>query len=222
MRKVITIALFLFIGLELFGQNDSISNKKETTDRKYIAWFYPSCATHVYGVAFNFWPLSDTNKFNRLPKTYGAEINLNPIGLFVPIMAAVHCIDPEIHRPLTSSTDSLDLGSFREINGLQIGLLNIDPTIINGLDINLTGSFESVTNGVTISGVLNKHYIINGVTVALIANHDTKCNGVQIGLINSCNELKGVQLGLWNKNQKRSFPIINWCFKKKKTPVVNE
>jgi hypothetical protein len=222
MRKVVTIALFLFIGLGLFSQNDSISFKQEKqTDSKYIAWIYPSWATHVYGVMFNFWSLSDTNKSKRLSKTYGAEINLNPIGVFSPFVTVVHCIDPKTHTPLTNSADSLDLGSFREINGLQIGLLNLDPTIINGVDINLTGSFGSVTNGVTISGVLNKHYIINGVTVAIIGNHDSKCNGVQIGLINSCNELKGIQLGLWNKNQKRSLPIINWCFKKKRTSSNN-
>ena len=217
MRKVVTIALFLFIGLGLFSQNDSISFKQEKqTNRKYIAWFYPSWATHVYGVMFNFWSPSETNKSKRLSKTYGAEINLNPIGLFTPFVTAVHCIDPETHKPPTNTVDSLDLGSFREINGLQIGLLNLNPTIINGLDMNLTGSFGSLTNGVTISGILNKHYIVNGVTIALIGNHDTKCNGVQIGLINTCKELKGIQLGLWNKNQKRSLPIINWCFKKKK------
>ena len=215
MKKVVTIVLLLFIGLHLFSQNDSISYKQEKhTDRKYIVWIYPSWATHVYGVMFNFWSPSHINNLKRLPKIYGAEINLNPIGIFTPFVTAIHCIDPETHTPPTQSVDSLDLGYFKEINGLQIGLLNFDPTMINGLDINLTGSFMSVTNGVTISGVLNKHYIINGVTLASIGNHDSKCNGVQIGLINSCKDLKGIQLGLWNKNQKRSLPIINWCFKK--------
>jgi len=89
----------------------------------------------------------------------------------------------------------------------------MEPTIVNGLDINITGSLESKTNGLTISLVMNKHYISNGLTFALIGNHDTKCNGVQIGLINSAVDLKGLQIGLWNKNQKRNMPIINWNFK---------
>jgi hypothetical protein len=60
---------------------------------------------------------------------------------------------------------------------------------------------------------MNKHYVSNGLTFAFIGNHDTKCKGIQIGLINSAVDLKGLQIGLWNKNQKRSMPIINWNFR---------
>lgn len=223
MKNVATVVFLFFIGFGVFCQNETILLKKaKHTDKKYIAWIYPSMATHVYGIAFNLWPLNDIDKPLSIPKTYGAEINLNPLGLFTPFMLAVHSLDPEIHIPPSNSTDSLKLDLFREINGVHIGFLNLDPTIINGLDINLTGSFESITNGVTISGILNKHYIINGLTVALIGNHDTRCNGVQIGLINSCKELNGIQLGLWNKNQKRSLPILNWYFKKKETFCIND
>jgi hypothetical protein len=37
--------------------------------------------------------------------------------------------------------------------------------------------------------------------------------GVQIALFNSSMNFKGIQIGLWNKNQKRSLPFINWNFK---------
>ena len=86
-------------------------------------------------------------------------------------------------------------------------------TVINGLDINASGSFESVTNGVTVSAATNNHYVINGLTIATIANSDFKCHGVQIAMFNSCKDLKGLQFGLWNKNQRRSLPFINWAFK---------
>jgi hypothetical protein len=34
--------------------------------------------------------------------------------------------------------------------------------------------------------------------------------GLQIGIFNASKHTKGVQLGIWNKNEKRKLPIINW------------
>jgi hypothetical protein len=59
----------------------------------------------------------------------------------------------------------------------------------------------------------NSHYIVNGLTIGLLGNHDVRCNGVQIGLSNASTDLRGFQLGLWNRNQSRSLPFINWSFK---------
>ncbi len=206
MRQITTIIL-LVIGLNLCGQ-DTISEQDD--NKKYVAWFSPSKATHLYGLMFNFFP---SESFEKYPIIYGSEINLNPIGLFTPFVLFVHSFDPKTHCPVAQSLDSIPFDSFKIVHGLQVGLINMEPTIVNGLDINITGSLESKTNGLTISLVMNKHYISNGLTFALIGNHDTKCNGVQIGLINSAVDLKGLQIGLWNKNQKRNMPIINWNFK---------
>lgn len=216
MKRITFIILLIFCGLKSYSQNDSIIVLDSTGfDKKYILWASPSHATHVYGVMFNFWPRDDGYKHKKYPKIYGAEINLMPLGVFFPVMLVAHALDPETHKPPPEKIDTIDFHSFKKIHGLQIGLINMEPTVINGLDINAAGSFESKTNGVTISAVMNKHYIINGLTVGIIGNHDTKCNGVQVGLINSCKQLKGFQFGLWNKNQKRSLPLINWCFKTK-------
>ena len=211
MRKLITIIIILTIGLKLFGQDNS---SEITNNNKYFAWFYPSNATHVYGFMFNFsLGLPDKKSIFRYPITYGCEINLNPLGIIYPFAVAAYSIDPSTHTPLVDSYDSVQLYSFKKVHGLQIGLANTELTIINGMDINLTGSMSSITNGLTISLLMNKHYLSNGLTVAILGNHDTKCNGVQIGLINSSMNLKGVQIGLWNKNQKRKMPLLNWSFK---------
>jgi hypothetical protein len=210
MRQITTI-IILIIGLNLFGQ-DTITGQVD--NKKYIAWISPSKATHVYGLMINFFPrFPDYDSIDKYPIIYGSEINLNPLGIFFPFMLVVHSIDPETHCPVAESLDSIPFDKFKIVQGLQAGLINMEPTIVNGLDVNVTGSFESKTNGLTISLVMNKHYISNGLTFALIGNHDTKCNGVQIGLINSAVDLKGLQIGLWNKNQKRNMPIINWNFK---------
>lgn len=209
--RQITMIILLVIGLNLYGQ-DTIP--EHVDNKKYIAWISPSKATHVYGLMFNFFPIFlDYDSTDKYPIIYGSEFNLNPLGIFFPIMLAVHSLDPNTHGPVAESLDSIPFDRFKIVHGLQAGFINMEPTIVNGLDINLTGSFESKTNGLTISLLMNKHYISNGLTFALIGNHDTKCNGVQIGLINSAVEMKGLQIGLWNKNQKRSMPIINWSFK---------
>ncbi|MFU8844655.1 MAG: LA_2272 family surface repeat-containing protein [Bacteroidales bacterium] len=44
-------------------------------------------------------------------------------------------------------------------------------------------------------------------------NYVADTRGIQIGLINKTRRLNGVQLGIWNQNEKRSLPIVNWNFK---------
>ena len=56
--------------------------------------------------------------------------------------------------------------------------------------------------------------IVNGLQFSFILNDSYLTRGVQVGLINRSQSLTGVQFGLWNINQKRKFPIINWNFKK--------
>lgn len=215
-KATLTIVIFLLWGFKLFPQTDTKKvNGSTDNHKKYIAWISPSRATHVYGFMFNFWPRNQGYKYDKYPQIYGAELNTNPLGMFVPFVLALHSLSPETHQPPAEKIDTINFKSFKKIYGIQIGLINMEPTIINGLDLNASGSFDSKTNGVTISAVMNKHYFVNGLTIGIIGNHDTKCHGIQVGLINSCKQLKGFQFGLWNKNQKRSFPIINWCFKTK-------
>lgn len=205
----LVLVLLLSITSPLFSQNDTLKNPP-ATDKKYIMWVSPSKATHVYGLMFNVWP----KDHGPYPKINGIEFNICPIGAFTPFLTALYSLD--IGKMMNSNDDLLPvstLNNFKTVNGLQVGLFNPEPTVINGLDISATGSFESVTNGVTLSAVRNGHYIINGLTVAAMGNSDYTCNGVQIALINSCKNLKGFQFGIWNKNQKRSLPFINWCFK---------
>jgi hypothetical protein len=110
----------------------------------------------------------------------------------------------------------------KTIYGLQIGIVNMDEGyIIYGLDISFAGN-ESVVNGAGISLLMNTHHIVNGLTVASVGNHNIICRGVQVGLINTCSKLTGLQFGLWNVNQKRKLPLINWNFKRTAVKETNE
>ena len=182
-------------------------------NRKYVMWYSPSNAEEVYGVMFNFFP-----REARFPDytVYGVELDLNPLGLFFPIMLVVSGLfEPTMYRPDGNHWDGIDSSDYKKtLYGLHITSLDIEPYIINGLDIALAGSFQSVVNGAGISLIINKQDAVNGLTIAPVGNHNIYCRGVQIGLINTCSDLKGFQIGFWNVNQKRKSPLINWNFKR--------
>lgn len=205
MKKIIII-LLLFIGLSSYSQD---KGKETIVNKKYVAWVSPSNATHIYGVTFTYF--YNEGIINHPVKRYGIDLDINPLGLIMSGMILFHAPFPDSHDTLFPNYNKTK-NMYNVINGIHIGSLSIDDSIINGIDINIGGSMSSITNGITISGVMNKHYIINGLTFGTLGNHDVTCRGVQIGLFNSCDSLKGIQIGLWNRNQKRSFPIINWSF----------
>jgi hypothetical protein len=37
--------------------------------------------------------------------------------------------------------------------------------------------------------------------------------GMQLGILNLAEELRGFQIGLWNRNARRALPFINWQFR---------
>ncbi len=210
--KTFLSLIFFFFGLTLSSQN----KRTKTSDKKYFIWVSPSKVTHVYGLMFNFWPKNNDDSLVQYPKINGIEINSSPVGIFAPFLATLYSLDiPKIMSSIEWEADSIDYKRCKKVNGLELALCNLEPTIVNGFELNLSGNFDSVTNGLTISIPANRHAKINGVTISIIANADKVCNGVQIGLFNACAKLKGMQFGLWNKNQKRSLPFINWCFDKR-------
>lgn len=208
MTRTLLTTILLIFGFNSYSQSVEFSDGY--VDKKYVIWYSPSRATHVYGLMIN---LLFKESATCYPTTYGVELNINPLGLFAPVMILLGSLDTAFNSPPSlQQTDTTDFSKFKKINGLHIALLNMEPTVINGLNINAFASRETVTNGLTLSLLSNKEYKTNGATIALFGNHSTRCKGVQIGIHNTCRQLKGVQFGLWNKNQKRSLPLINWCW----------
>jgi hypothetical protein len=177
-------------------------------NRKYVAWYSPSQATDVYGVMFEVFPKEYPDYF---PNIYGIDLNISPVAIAFLMNAVPYLIIPDMNMERTDS--AVDL--YKKVYGFQIALLNFEPSIIWGLDINAICSLEeSIINGISFSPTLNKHDIVNGLSIAVLSNNDRHCKGVQVGLFNTCTDLRGFQIGLWNKNTKRSLPIINWNFTK--------
>jgi hypothetical protein len=209
---------FIILFAIIFSIDSSAYTQTITRDvtevKKNVAWFSPSKATLVNGVMFNVFPVMINEDTKNWPRINGIEIEISPLSIFFPFLAAIYSLDPETHQPIYDTIQPLNKSDFKEINGLHIGLGDTESKWVNGIDISATGSFDSYVNGASISLIMNKHWKINGISIAVIGNHDIETNGVQISLINSSLKLCGFQIGLWNKNQKRSLPFINWVLKK--------
>lgn len=212
--KYLIPGLLLFVVLSSFRIDAQPSEEPDSTARRYVAWYSPAKATHVYGVMLNVFPKNGLSPAGEVqyPRIYGTELNLNPLGFFAAPIFAIHCLDPRSWEHAEKSVDSINFDAFKKIHGLQIGVINMEPSIINGIDININGSMDSKTNGLIISAIVNKQYVSNGLTIGTLGNHNIECRGVQIGLFNTARKMRGFQFGLWNRNEKRSLPLINWNF----------
>lgn len=163
----------------------------------------------------------------------GIKIEIPGLGFLVPIG-----VDDDPYNPNYIKNDSIRLFKYyHEIkdsihmddnsvtNGLFLSLSGDVEDVVNGLSLHPIGGKVVLSNGVVISGIMGFVTIsngwstslffqssgtTNGITTSLFANSTIELYGVQISLFNTSFKTKGVQIGLWNKNEKRSLPLINW------------
>lgn len=103
------------------------------------------------------------------------------------------------------------------INGVSLSALGtVCNCIINGVNVGLVGHIYYQVNGLTASGFMNYSRKHHGVQIAIIGNRSYEVKGLQIALFNETKKLWGVQLGLWNVNERRKLPLINWNFRRRR------
>lgn len=159
-----------------------------------------------------------------------ADITTILFSCMVPIYATAYGIDYLLHKnerdsiiPSIKSRDSIGKQKQIEdyydstfppmrINGLSIspGVMMFANPDVNGLIINGLISTCHNINGVSVNGIGTLSNSFNGVQIAGIYNETQRGRGLQIGIVNKCKNLKGIQIGIWNINDKRKLPFINW------------
>ena len=208
--RILLAAVLLFNSLAY--ASDSL--KVDSLKPRLIAASPSKNVRNVNGVLFKYY---DEEDHFKPKKVNGLGMGFNVTGIFLPPL-------------MLFSLQSAGRWSFNEdyvivprekmnrINGLQLSLVNMEPTITNGLEINISSNINTyaVINGVSVSPFFNLHHEMKGVSVAPLANIGKKCRGIQIGLYNKCDDFRGIQIGGWNENGKRKLPLINWNFKKQK------
>lgn len=95
---------------------------------------------------------------------------------------------------------------FKNFNGISIAALGTMSDKQIGFSLGLINANNDL-NGFVV-GLYNQSYKLDGLQVGLVNKAGTN-HGLQVGLINSSRS-KGFQIGVWNKNAKRSLPILNW------------
>lgn len=208
MKKLFLLVILTCFSFLLKGQTfqDSLLISQKT---KIIGFSPSKKSQNINGVLIKYFDEIDTEISPK--KVNGIGFGINPLGAFFPILVLVSI--PEIDKWSFDEIGSTAIPEkMNKINGLQLSIVNMEPTVTNGLEVNVSSNLgaPSVINGLAISPFFNLHHTQKGVAIATFANLGAKCRGLQIGLINNCSDMKGLQIGFWNKNGKRSFPIINF------------
>jgi len=221
---------FLLFCVNGFGQDRKLRLPLWTTYSKH---------TDIVGVSVGVVPKNLT-KDESLTRTFGLRIEAFPLSVFYFLAPRGPLSITEEEFVKTLKKDDLTekiygfnlaSGSFENINvtGISVtgfihyskrhngiamaGLIN-QVESANGIVAALGGNGVFRGNGIMISSVWgNGAAYFNGLQISAENVIGTKGSGVQIGLFNSAKNFKGLQFGLWNKNDKRSLPILNWQFK---------
>lgn len=216
------IILIFFFSINIQSQE---YNKKT---RNFIGTFHTNNTT-INGISVGAFP-NYTDQV-RFVKTNGIRIEAPGIG-FLAFMAGNSLLlgsDNNIYEEIVNGIN-ISSGTIGDVlyNGITIAAVVQNGKKNNGIAITGMWNAMNIMNGVQISGLLNEAEYSNGLQVSLSnttlymkgiqiggVNHaDNKMTGLQIGLYNRSGKTKGIQIGLWNVNEKRSLPIINWNFKK--------
>lgn len=205
--RILLIAVLLCSSLAY--ASDSL--KVDSLKPRLIAASPSKNVRNVNGILFKYYDEEDHFKPKRVN---GLGMGFNFIGIFLPPLMLFNLQLPGNYDYVVVPREKMN-----KINGLQLSLINMEPTVTNGLEINVSSNINTyaVTNGMSISPFFNLHHEMKGVSVAPLANVGQKCRGIQIGLYNKCSDFRGIQIGGWNENGKRKLPLINWNFKKPKT-----
>ena len=213
--------LILLILLLIFVKGFSQGFNEKT---RYLFGTFHTQNTTINGISVGAFP--QFNNKERFVRTNGIRLEIPGIGL-LGFMANASLIreekTDEIVNGLNISTGTMGNISF---NGITLALVTQSGTENNGIAIAGLWNGMDKSNGIQISGLLNEATYSNGIQIAISNSTgfmsglqiggfnyaNEKMVGLQIGVFNKSKNTKGIQLGLWNINEKRKSPIINWNF----------
>ncbi|MEW4924263.1 hypothetical protein [Algibacter sp. 2305UL17-15] len=234
MRNYVLITIVVLFSFQTYAQSE-IDKKRKL---RFPVWITHSINTDVVGLSLGAFP-TDFNNKNKLTRTFGVRLEAFPLSFVyflapkTPISGNEDAFKSTMIGLVTQQIYGLNLstGTFESIDAYGIsvtGFMHYSRKN-NGISIaGLTNSIERA-NGIVIGFGGNEVYQGNGVMLATVWGNGSKRfnglqisaenyiletgSGIQIGIFNSAKNFRGIQLGLWNKNDKRSFPLINWQFK---------
>ncbi len=213
-----------------------IANAQRPYRNDYFpVWTFNQDSIRIHGVSFGF--LTDNVSVGNT-LTNGLRMELLGLGFLLPIMPSSPVADSAeelasvFSRGANQKINGLNLSTTGTIgnchvNGMSVGAIGQSLLQVNGIAASAVMNLIQKHNGLMLAlfndaysmhgaqiGCSNKTLHLSGLQMAVINNYAERGYGVQIALINRCQELKGFQFGLWNVNQKRRMPLMNWSFGK--------
>lgn len=208
----------LLIIISLILQITSFSQEFETNEvrlkQRYGIGFLPSTAENIYGLAIGIIGSEAICNKYYTKKSHGLNIQILGQGIVSPF----YVFNDKLNF-IYADFDSIIYGDSTAIkrvkhNGLILATFGTFSEEINGISISPWMSINNKVNGVSINALANNIHTINGLALAFY-NIAYRTEGLQIGLLNRTKYLNGFQFGLWNVNNKRRLPILNWSFKER-------
>lgn len=199
---------YYYEGVSPLIDEDTTSRKKPLPPKKWV-WFTPTNVNKISGLNLGIQTMTTADNDSLIIR--GVNINADLLSVFVSMYSIFFIINTPHPKSYPDTVDKKSITS--EVTGLSLsggGL--IGDMRVTGLSINGGISMVNEMNGLQIAGILNTTAEFRGVMISGLCNRTIKGRGLQISLLNHCKNLKGVQLGLWNVNSKRSLPFINWSF----------
>ncbi len=232
MKKLLITFVLFTITISINSQNQKF---------RPLLWTTHDTNVDIAGLAFGLSQGTFTrNNNNSLIRVYGIRLEVNPFSFLhflvpgTPISRSKEAYIKTMAAKVDKKTYGFNIstGSFqdqdtygisltgfmhysRKNNGISIAGMTNSIERANGIVIGFGGNQIRKGNGLMISsawGNFADHF--NGIQISMENHIVGKGTGIQIGIFNKATNFKGIQLGLWNKNDKRSLPIINWNFKK--------
>jgi hypothetical protein len=210
----------LAIGLYI-NRNDSINIHEQTIN---------GIGTEIIGLGFKLpisseHPFSLNEKKNETILDYADSLdfyNCNINGLNLSVTGTLHELSKinginisglfSYTGKVNGFTTSIFLNMARELRGFGLSYVASSYSKVKGLQLSGIFSEAREIHGVQIS-IVNKAITLKGIQIGDIYSEAIDLIGIQIGVVNKTEKLKGIQIGIWNVNNKRSLPIINFNFK---------
>jgi hypothetical protein len=197
---------FIFLFINVHFLNAQIERKTRNG-----AWVLYSKAKTINGLGLSVNPFSDSEDYLNTTVN-GINLQVDLVSFLMVPMYLVHSIaDSHLLVGFSDSSHMIHHNFPIKLvtNGVNIKLLNLDCETTNGISIKLI-NINNFDNGLSLSFIA-KRQSVKGLAISVF-NADLELKGVQVGLINKSKRTKGFQIGLWNVNEKRSLPLVNWCF----------
>lgn len=212
-KRLPAVLIFSFMFINGFARQqmtDTVAVRPDSADTEYrvrnFAWFTPNGANEVNGLAIGLQAIPLRRQKMNIS---GVNLEAGIVTLFVFPYFIVDMVGKKKDRVMDYlEVDSQDV----RVNGLSLSFGGLIGAEVNG--ITLSGGFAQLTRvrGITVTGISSRVNTMRGIQISGISNKTKYGTGLQIALFNKCENLKGLQLGLWNSNGKRKLPIINWSF----------